>query len=538
MGITDMMLPWKKKKLIRYLNEAWGKPPEGEYDPGDMEDIRSFFDACRKDGRDPFYVDDTTWNDLDLESLYRRINACQCTAGEQYLYYLLRTPMDRASYARQLGLIRFMQETPDARLKAQLLLRGIGSRRRVDLTGVFHPAGTSPVWPVLYCFLALLLLASALAALFIDRGLLIPALIMIIVNPLFHELRRTRCEHEITRVNYCVSLALALKKMKKWNIPQLDAGLSYAYVHLDRMKAILRSGPVMSRLNSDMFQQLTMSFFLLDLISFEILKYRLAKYHDHFLAVHEAIGRIDAAIAIASYRAGLDTWCEPEIDVEADHPYIRAEGAVHPLVKDPVPNDVVMGKSILVTGSNASGKSTYLRSAALCALMAETLCTCTCRAYRGSFFRIYTSMALSDDLAAGESCYMAEIRSVKRILDEQKRQGWVLCALDEVLRGTNTVERIAASAEILSALDRPGTLCLAATHDAELCALTGERYRQAHFEETVTDSGIAFDYRLKDGPAETRNAIRLLKLMGFDDEIVEAADRRADRYGKTGKWTD
>ena len=57
------MMPWKKKKLIRKITEAFGKAPERDYYPGDMEGIRSFFDACRENGRDPFYLDDTTWND-------------------------------------------------------------------------------------------------------------------------------------------------------------------------------------------------------------------------------------------------------------------------------------------------------------------------------------------------------------------------------------------------------------------------------------------------------------------------------------------
>ena len=106
-----------------------------------------------------------------------------------------------------------------------------------------------------------------------------------------------------------------------------------------------------------------------------------------------------------------------------------------------------------------------------------------------------------------------------------------------MLRGTNTIERIAASAEILKALNRPETICLAATHDAELCTLSGEDYRLVHFEETVSDTEICFDYKLKPGPAESRNAIHLLKLMGFDDAIVQSAHSRADSYAKTGKWT-
>ncbi len=534
---TQMMAPWKKKKLINQLKEAFGKEPDEEYYPGDMERIRSFFDVCGKNARDPFYVDETTWNDLDMDGLYKRVNACQCTAGEQYLYYMLRRPMSEAGFHQQRDLIRFMQERPDVRLKTQLLLRGIGKSRHVDLTTVFHPTETSSFWLVLYCFLGLLLFTSALAAVFFGKPFLIAMAALIVANPVFHEFRRTRCEHEIIRVNYCVSLALSLRRMRKWKNRELDTYLADAYGHLDRIKPILRSGPVMSRLNSDPFQMAMMNFFLLDLISFEILKKRLAKYHDHFLAVHEAVGRTDASIAIASYRAGLPVWCEPEIDYASEQPRIRAEGVVHPMVKEPVPNDLGLEKSMLVTGSNASGKSTFLRSSILCALMAETLCTCACRAYRGSCFRIYTSMALSDDILAGESYFIAEIKSLKRILDAQKENGCILCALDEVLRGTNTIERIAASAEILKALDRPGTLCLIATHDAELCPLAGGAYQLAHFEETVADAGIRFDYKLKPGPAETRNAILLLKQMGFDRTIVQAALDRADRYAKTGKWT-
>lgn len=531
-----MMLPWKKKKLMKQLNEAFGKNPEKDYDPGDMKCIRSYYDACRKNARDSFYVDEITWNDLNMEDIYKQVNGCQCTAGEQYLYYMLRRPMTQNAYNKQLGLIHYVQEHPNVRIKIQLLLKRIGNYRHIDLTSVFHPTGTSSFWLLLYLFMDLTLIISVLALVLFGQAFIFVPIMLFIANSLFHELRRIRCEHEITRVNYCVSLALSLCKMKKWKNANLDAHLTEAYAHLDQMKPFLRSGPVMSRLNADPLQEAMVNFFLLDLISFEILKKRLSKYHEHFLAVHEAVGRIDASIAIASFRESLRTWCEPMINYANDKPTIQAHGIEHSLMTNPVPNDLAMGKSMLITGSNASGKSTYLRSAILCALMAETLCTCPCVDYRGSFFRIYTSMALTDNLIAGESYYIAEIKSIKRILDAQKQNGFVLCALDEVLRGTNTIERVSASAEILNALNQPGTLCLVATHDAELCLLTGEQYQLAHFEEMVIDDAIRFDYKLKKGPANTRNAIHLLKMLGFDQLIVDAAHKRADNYVKTGKW--
>ena len=529
------MLPWNKKKLIRKLESEFGKAPETDYFPGDMEWKRTFFFFCRQEGRDPFYVDETTWKDLNLDALYRRVNVCQCTAGEQYLYYMLRRPMDRETYENQLGLIHLTEERPDIRLRIQMLLYGVG-RRNVDLTSVFLAKDTSPFHLVMYCVLALLLLFSIFLPVLFGRSFLLVPVGLLTFNAIFHEFRRTRCEHEINHVNYCVALALSLRKMQKWQCGDLDRYLADAYAHLKAMKPILRSGPVLSGLNADPLQMLMMNCLLADLIAFELLKKRLCRYHEHFLAVHEAIGRIDASVSIASYREGLDVWCEPEICRIADKPFLHAEGMVHPLLSAPVPNDLTLDQSLLITGSNASGKSTYLRASVLCALMAQTLCTCTCRRYLGSAFRIYTSMAVSDDLLAGESYYIAEIRSLKRILDENTKDTFVLCAVDEVLRGTNTVERIAASAEILHALDRPGTLCLIATHDIELCALAGDAYRHAHFEETVAESELSFDYKIKPGPAETRNAIRLLKLMGFDDSIVRAAEDRADSYMKTGKW--
>ena len=112
----------------------------------------------------------------------------------------------------------------------------------------------------------------------------------------------------------------------------------------------------------------------------------------------------------------------------------------------------------------------------------------------------------------------------------------MLCVVDEVLRGTNTVERIAASSELLLALAHRGCLCLAATHDIELCELLQSRFALYHFQERIVDGNIAFDYRLMPGAAQTRNAIRLLALMGFDREITARADARVDAYRQTGCW--
>ena len=128
---------------------------------------------------------------------------------------------------------------------------------------------------------------------------------------------------------------------------------------------------------------------------------------------------------------------------------------------------------------------------------------------------------------AGESYYIAETKSLKRILDALKEDSAVLCVVDEVLRGTNTVERIAASSVVLQVMAEAGALCLAATHDIELCDLLSDSYDLYHFEEQVGEGEMIFDFLLREGRATSRNAILLLRLMGFDEELVQRAFSRA-----------
>ena len=146
-------------------------------------------------------------------------------------------------------------------------------------------------------------------------------------------------------------------------------------------------------------------------------------------------------------------------------------------------------------------------------------------------------MALRDDIASGESYYIVEIKALKRILDAASGQGrQVLCFVDEVLRGTNTVERIAASTQILKSLTDMNILSFAATHDIELTELLKDEYDNYHFEEQISDGDVLFNYKLMEGKATTRNAIKLLEMLGYKQEIIEKATLQAEEFVKNGVW--
>lgn len=122
----------------------------------------------------------------------------------------------------------------------------------------------------------------------------------------------------------------------------------------------------------------------------------------------QAIGELDALIAVASFRESLPYYSLPEFTEtdNAEGASLEVEELYHPLIADPVVNGIRMQRGVLITGSNASGKSTFLKTIAINTILAQTVHTCIAKQHRGSFLKVLTSMALRDNLAGGESYYM------------------------------------------------------------------------------------------------------------------------------------
>ena len=275
--------------------------------------------------------------------------------------------------------------------------------------------------------------------------------------------------------------------------------------------------------------------FHVDLIKFNRMLKFLRDHVEDVDALIGTLGYLETTAAVWIFRQSLNNgWCVPEF---AEGERISLKEGYHPLLHEPVKNSITAERGVLLTGSNASGKSTFLKTVAVNAVLAQTVHTCAADGYSAPFFHVYSSMALRDDLDSGESYYIVEIKALKRILDAAAAgERPVLCFVDEVLRGTNTVERIAASTQILQSLGSAGIFCFAATHDIELTDLLGNDYDNYHFEEDVREGDIFFSYRLYSGKATTRNAIRLLELMGYDEEIIERASRQAEHFLALGEW--
>lgn len=216
---------------------------------------------------------------------------------------------------------------------------------------------------------------------------------------------------------------------------------------------------------------------------------------------------------------------------------VLGEEVYHPLLTTPVPNEVNWTKNTLVTGSNASGKSTYVKSVAISCILSATIHTALATHFQLPFGHILTSMAVEDDIFEGDSYFIAEIKSVKRVLDLAETTVPCLCFIDEILKGTNTIERIAASSSMVHWLGAYPSLAFVATHDIELTEILKESCDNVHFEEQVTkEQGVTFDYQLRQGPSTTRNAIQLLHVLNYPQSIVEQAKKEADYFDQHRSW--
>ena len=535
----------QRKRIRRKVQRIYGNVPEREYSPGDIENISHYFRRKENQG---FYIDDITWNDLDMDRIYGQINQTVSSPGEDVLYDMIRRPLfDQREVDRREKLICFFAENKEKREEMQIMLSKVGKTWHGSLTDAILALENAPEVKTGIHFLMLGILLLNLFVLIPFYP--VPGFLLLILlstgNVIYYYAGNDRAR--VAAFLDCFSSLLSMldlaEKIEHVKWPEIQ----------EQMEAVRQGKKALEGLKKRSFfltskneasgdpAQLILDYFRM-VFHMDILTYnktlRIAKDKTkEIMLLIDNIGELDAVISIASFRELLPLWCRPEFtDPEQGHISMQAEDLYHPLIREAVANSIHADSAILVTGSNASGKSTFLKNVAINSILAQTVLTCPCYSYQAPFLKVMTSMALRDDLSGGESYFIVEIRSLKRILDESKKEEPMLCIIDEVLRGTNTIERIAASSRILSALNQNWMLPFAATHDIELSYILDAQYRNLHFEEEVCEHEVLFNYLLKEGRAVSRNAIKLLSMLEYDPEIVREAGKAAADFEKTGTW--
>lgn len=531
----------RKKRFLEKIKKSWGAVPEREYSWDELERISAYHKAQQKSG---FVIDEITWNDLDMDRIFMLMNQTVSSAGEDYLYAMLHRPeFSEERLKERERLFCFFKKEEKTRIRCLQMLTTLRKPRGLSLYQSIHVEKDcqvgSPIREILSCAL---FFASLVAFMIVPAYGVFAFLAVSGINIITYLKGKEEINRYLGGFRSVMQLIGCADTLEKAEISELS---EYTKRLKDCKKALgsFRKGSflVVNQDGMETGPEAVMLDYIRMMTHIDLIKFNsmMKAMREHQKEIEEMIGifgLLDACISIASFRKLLPYYCSPKFDSDKKRAVLDVENLYHPLILEPVANSIKTTQAVLVTGSNASGKSTFLKMVAINAILAQTIHTCMATECEMSYFRVMTSMALRDDLESKESYYIVEIKSLKRILDSAKEETPLLCIVDEVLRGTNTIERIAASSEILASLCLPHVLSFAATHDIELTYMLEEYYTNYHFEEEVKEDDVKFNYLLKKGRVTTRNAIQLLKMTGYDASIVEASKNAVVRFEQEGSW--
>lgn len=532
----------KNKDFVLWLRENYGVlPVREEYKPEEFVKISRYYETHKTEG---FSIDDITWNDLGMDRIFRQMNYTYSAAGEEYLYYLLRTPMQDTETIKELEKhVNYFMNHHEMRVEYQSFFAKLGKTGKYSIYDYLEHLDILGERSSRKHYLANLIILLSVGILFfsVQIGILL-LIISVCYNIISYFKEKNDIDPYITSFGYILRLIRSAQEIGKLPaevfvkeldelrqcVKKMGKFTSGSYIIMSPSRMSASSNPL--EIILDYFRMT----FHLDLIKFNQMLQEVKKNNRVIDRMITLTGYMETVIAIGAYRASGKSYCIPVFHNANE---LHIENMYHPLIENPVKNSISTKKGVLLTGSNASGKSTFLKTVAINAILAQTVHTCMADSYSGNLYRIMSSMALRDDLMGGDSYYIVEIKSLKRILASASESGCkVLCFVDEVLRGTNTVERIAASTQILKSLAGSEVVCFAATHDIELTHLLKKDYNNYHFEEEILEGDIVFNYKLQKGRASTRNAIKLLSIMGYDEDIIRKAERLAEGFLEKGTW--
>ena len=530
----------EQQSFRNQLHTNYGKKLECDYPSEYFRHVSRF--SQKHPGQ--FSIDEITWHDLDMDEVFKQMNYTYSSAGEEYLYYLLRNPAlkeDDLSHLEE--VIRFFDAHKEDREELQYIFSRLGKIKKFSIYDYLDYLDELGERSNRKHYLAFLLMGVSICLMAVNFSVGILAFLAVLIyNNITYFGIKKEIEPYLTSFSYIFRLTDTFRELNRHRMDCLSKEFEEMEPAACRLSKIRRGSAIVMNSSQnggsgnplDILMDFLKMWFHIDLIIFNQMLAAVKAHRDDADLLLTDYGLIESCIAIGEYRTYVGRFCVPSFHNEMR---LKMTNGYHPLLTNPVGNSFETKKGMLITGSNASGKSTFLKTVAINALLAQSIHTCLADEFQTPFFRICSSMSLQDDVLKGESYYMVEIKSIKRILDlvaDGKEP--VLCLVDEVLRGTNTVERIAASSQILKALNTESSMCFAATHDVELTGLLEEYYDNYHFSEEVSNGDVSFSYRLQPGKATTRNAIRLLEIMGFQEDIIQKAEEMAAGFTDSSCW--
>lgn len=526
----------KIKKIKEELKRQWGKPKSDDFD---FDRIKKYADVSSENS---FHqLTEQTLEDIDFQKLFAFVDRTTGKVGQQVLYK--RMTQQRNDLINPLNqFINFFSKREKIRDDVQFKMLSLSSPDAYYISSLLNKnLLTRPKW--LWALAISLLITFCLVVLSFKYPICIVLLLApLTLNMLVHYWNKGNTYQFIRSFPQLNALIEACDYLSQCHNELSNESVKKSIAELQsfKRKSVLIALSNKSGIEGELSQfgnyllELVKSFLLIEVWGLFWIIEDLESKQPHIEVLIEYAGDMDMAISILSLRAGESKTCEPQLVNKCKT--VTMKGAYHPLIEHCVSNDIhVDGKSVLITGSNMSGKSTFLRTFLINSILAQTIYTCFADEFISPPLRQFSSLRIDDNLFQGKSYYFQEVSTIATFLEASETSYQNLFVLDEVFKGTNTIERIASAKAILSYLNKGDNIVLVSTHDIELAELLDREYDLYHFAESVDNNELNFDHLLKTGPLATRNAIKLLELANYPSEVIQEARKVSNQLSRVTK---
>jgi hypothetical protein len=453
----------KKRRLVR---DIWRGKIDNEQD---MDLISSLY---RLNPLSDDLVDERTWTDLEMDRLFARMNRTITLPGSQFLYRQFRTAQsDSKEHDHLHDLIINLKN--DGRLRERLQMALLPLRKLDADFSVFFAcaweksprfARWMPLYPWLFVGIVLM------AALFQPMLWFLVAAMMAIS----WVMRLLLFDRISCKMQDCIQLVRLLNlsnHLAKWEHPAIHEELQKCKAHRKVAKITVKKLFWMTVDASD-YDELSyvairyiQSFLMTDIIAY----FRLISFAGRYAAVwrelFDTVAYLDSALSLAAFKESCPIMTRVEW---LNKPMIEAEGLYHPLIDHAVPNDLTIEyRSLLITGSNMSGKTTFIKTVGLNLILAKAFGLACAVRFRAAPFTLVSAISTDESLDGAKSYYYREIERILALINQDSTKGPYLFLIDEIFRGTNTAERLAAAVAVLENLSKKG-MVMVTTHDVEM----------------------------------------------------------------------
>lgn len=496
------------------------------------------FDA---DGSEYLNVQDTVAMDVDLlgpDSLFQMINVCHTRCGEKMLAETMKlASFDRTVTERNRTAVAELLDARDFAIRYEAAGMRLAGRRKKFNQEAFEQACSSekeselPAWAgaagIILPLTELLLLGLWLGGL-VHYGYPLVGFLIILSFSWLTKSVTDAVIQPLYGIGYVVEdyidMMTEVSKMdfQADALQEMQQAISGEHGALSAFRALKGISQAYNISFNPLIHQLMSGILLWDYQLARIVLRWKKKYGNSAAGCFGNLGRFEVLLSLAVPGFVRETGWGRIDDSAADGCYLVCESIYHPLITPDMvqENSVKLGSGItVITGSNMSGKTTFLRTIAINLALAYMGAPVCGKALSASYMKLFTSMRITDDVAHGISTFYAEILRIKTMAEYRKTEQPMLCLIDEIFKGTNSSDRIVGAREVLTGLSGEKCITLVSTHDFELCSIAdgdGNPAVNYHFEEYYEGDELKFDYKIKSGRCTTTNARAILRMAGFN----------------------